>query len=216
MKEKKKRSSFFLRVFFLTNAPLFNSAYYLYYVGNSGLGPFNFQPTQYQNLLYLAGSNIGTSDACDGSVTCVLPFAGDSMRDINSIVLVTNGISFAIQVVLFLFLGSYADYGTWRRWILIVFTAGSIAISFAWLGCENPDQWLSVGTTLYILGLIGYQGWFFVFFYLSISEMIKLISFFFVILEGALTFWTAAFPLLARSLPEMIESKAQLDNGEIS
>lgn len=83
------------------------------------------------------------------------------MRDINSIVLVTNGISFAIQVVLFLFLGSYADYGTWRRWILIVFTVASIAISFAWLGCEDPDKWLSVGTTLYIVGLIGYQGRFF-------------------------------------------------------
>lgn len=32
--------------------------------------------------------------------------------------------------------------------------------------------------------------------------------------QGALTFWTAAFPGLARSLPEMQESKRALDAGE--
>lgn len=33
---------------------------------------------------------------------------------VNSIVLVTNGISFAIQAVLFLIIGAWADYGKWR------------------------------------------------------------------------------------------------------
>lgn len=161
----------------------------MYYIGNSGLGPFNFQPTQFQNLLYLAGVNLGSTDSCDGSTTCVLPFGGKPAQDINSIVLVTNGISFAIQVVLFLIIGSYADFGRWRPYILIAFTVISIGISFGWLGVEDPSQW-PVATGLYIVGLIGYQ--------------------------GALTFWTAAFPGLARALPEMQESQIKLDNGEIS
>lgn len=49
----------------------------------------------------------------------LLRFAG-SDRTINSIVLLSNGISFAIQIVVFLILGSYADFGSWRPNILIV------------------------------------------------------------------------------------------------
>lgn len=71
-------------------------AYYLYYVGNNGLTLFNFAPTAFQNLLYEAAGDSGT-----------LRFAGTN-RTINSIVLLSNGISFAVQVVLFLVLGSYA------------------------------------------------------------------------------------------------------------
>ena len=71
-------------------------AYYLYYVGNNGLTLFNFAPTAFQNLLYQAA---GDSE--------VLHFVG-SDRTINSIVLLANGISFAIQIVLFLIIGSYA------------------------------------------------------------------------------------------------------------
>jgi hypothetical protein len=33
---------------------------------------------------------------------------------VNSIVLLTNGISFAVQAVLLLMIGAWADYGTWR------------------------------------------------------------------------------------------------------
>ena len=71
-------------------------AYYAYYIGNNGLTLFNFAPTAFQNLLYEA--------AGDGEL---LHFAGKD-RTINSIVLVSNGISFAIQIVLFLIIGSYA------------------------------------------------------------------------------------------------------------
>ena len=71
-------------------------AYYSYYIGNNGLTFFNFAPTAFQNLLSEAAGNAGT-----------LQFAGVD-RTINSIVLVCNGISFAIQIVLFLVLGSYA------------------------------------------------------------------------------------------------------------
>ena len=71
-------------------------AYYSYYVGNNGLTLFNFAPTAFQNLLYQAAGDSET-----------LLFLG-SQRTINSIVLLSNGISFAIQIVLFLIIGSYA------------------------------------------------------------------------------------------------------------
>ena len=71
-------------------------AYYAYYIGNNGLSLFNFGPTAFQNLLYEAAGDKG-----------VLVFAGGT-RTINSIVLLSNGISFAIQVVVFLVIGSYA------------------------------------------------------------------------------------------------------------
>lgn len=39
-------------------------SWYLYYVGNSGLGPFNFAISAWQNLLYLAGTDPATGAAC--------------------------------------------------------------------------------------------------------------------------------------------------------
>ena len=33
---------------------------------------------------------------------------------VNSIILLTNGISFAVQAILLLTIGAWADYGTWR------------------------------------------------------------------------------------------------------
>lgn len=71
-------------------------AYYAYYIGDNGLTLFNFAPTAFQNLLSQAAGN-----------SEVLHFAGRE-RTINSIVLLSNGISFAIQVVIFLIIGSYA------------------------------------------------------------------------------------------------------------
>ncbi|KAJ7592886.1 autophagy-related protein 22-like protein [Mycena floridula] len=153
-------------------------AYYIYYIGNNGLSGFNFGPSQFQNLLFLAASPCGDNQC--------LPYLG-KIRDINSIVLLTNGISFAIQAVLLLIIGAWADYGSWRPNINIFFTILAIAVSFAWLGVEDPSQWRA-GVGLYILGLITYQ--------------------------CSLTFWTAAFPGLARDLPEVQQSLEDTKSGQ--
>lgn len=110
----------------------------------------------------------------------MLPFAG-KLRTIDSIVLLSNGISFAIQIAVFLVLGSFADFGTWRSNILIVLSLIAYAIGFGWLGVHTEEKWL-IGTGLYIVGLIAYQ--------------------------TTLTFWTAAFPGLARNTAEL-KSKAE-------
>jgi MFS-type transporter involved in bile tolerance (Atg22 family) len=151
-------------------------SYYSYYAGNNGLTLFNFAPTAFQDLLYLQA---GDSE--------VLHFLGQD-RSINSIVLLSNGISFAIQVVLFLMLGSLADYGTWRPWILIFWSVVAWGIGFGWLGVHEPSKW-PVATGLYMIGLIAYQMCF--------------------------TFWYAAFPGLARNTPEMREKAREYESRKI-
>ncbi|KAK4495650.1 hypothetical protein PRZ48_012918 [Zasmidium cellare] len=157
-------------------------AYYSYYIGNNGLSLFNFGPTAAQNLLYQKAEAIGGPD------NEILPFAG-SNRTINSIILLCNGISFAIQIVVFLILGSYADFGTFRPNILIVLSLIAWGIGFGWLGVHTAEDW-QTGLGLYIVGLIAYQ--------------------------LCLTYWTAAFPGLARNTIEMREKAAQYENGDIT
>ncbi|KAK5403070.1 hypothetical protein LTR06_010163 [Exophiala xenobiotica] len=152
-------------------------AYYCFYIGNNGLTLFNFAPTSFQDLLYEAAGDAGR-----------LQFLG-AYRTINSIVLLSNGISFAIQVGLFLFLGSMADYGRWRPWILIFWSIVAFALGFGWLGVHTQDKW-PVATGLYMVGLIAYQ--------------------------MCITFWTAAFPGLARNEPEMRKKAEQYEAGEIT
>jgi MFS-type transporter involved in bile tolerance (Atg22 family) len=137
----------------------------------------DFAPTAFQNLLYQAAP-------IDG----YLKFAGRA-RNVNSIVLLCNGISFAIQVVVFLVIGSFADYGNWRPNILIALSIVAYAIGFGWLGVHNSDQW-QVGAGLYIVGLIAYQ--------------------------TTLTFWTAAFPGLARNTLELKDKADAYQSGTIT
>ncbi|KAF2487978.1 autophagy-related protein 22-like protein [Neohortaea acidophila] len=157
-------------------------SYYAYYIGNNGLTLFNFGPTQAQNLLDLQAQAVG------GENNQYLYFAGSS-RTINSIILLCNGISFAIQIVIFLILGSYADFGTFRPNILIAVSLVAWGIGFGWLGVHTQDQW-QTGLGLYIVGLIAYQ--------------------------LCLTYWTAAFPGLARNTPQLRDKAVQFENGDIS
>lgn len=120
-------------------------AYYAYYIGNNGLPLFNFAPTQSQNLI---------AQAADPD-TGTLPFLGAN-RTSNSIVLLANGISFAIQVLVFLIVGSYADFGTWRPTILLVSSCVAYGVGFGWLGVKQASKWRE-GVGLYMIGLIAYQ-----------------------------------------------------------
>jgi MFS-type transporter involved in bile tolerance (Atg22 family) len=152
-------------------------SWYLYYVGCNGVGPFNFAPTAFQNLLAQAAGD-----------SQFLHFAGRE-RDVNSIVLLCNGVSFAIQAVLFLAIGAYADFGTGRRWILLVWSIIAYGIGFGWIGVHTAEKW-KVGAGLYMVGLITYQ--------------------------VTTAYWVAAFPSLARNTRHLRDSQAAYANGEIS
>ncbi|KAL7928029.1 putative autophagy protein [Trichoderma chlorosporum] len=152
-------------------------AYYGYYVGCNGLTLFNFAPTAFQNLISQAAGETG-----------MLRFAG-SDRSVNSIVLLSNGISFAIQVVVFLTVGSFADFGNWRPYVLIIHSLIAYAVGFGWLGIHDVSKW-QAGVGLYIVGLIAYQ--------------------------VTYTFWNAAFPGLARNTPEVKEKADAYIAGTIT
>jgi MFS-type transporter involved in bile tolerance (Atg22 family) len=157
-------------------------AYYSYYIGNNGLSLFNFAPTAAQNLLYQHAEAIGGPD------NTIVNFAGAD-RTINGIILLCNGISFAIQAVLFLIIGAYADFGTFRPNILIGLSLVAWGIGFGWLGVHEEPLWQH-GLGLYIVGLIAYQ--------------------------LCLTYWTAAFPGLARNTPEMRAMAEKFEDGACS
>lgn len=91
--------------------------------------------------------------------------------------------------MVFLVIGSFADFGNWRPNILIALSIIAYAIGLAWLGVHTEDKW-HIGVGLYIVGLIAYQ--------------------------TTLTFWTAAFPSLARNTVEMATHADELASGRIS
>ena len=117
----------------------------------------NFGGTAFQSLLNQAGFDPAISTAANpkpcGSGDCFLIFAGQA-QSINSIVLKANGIACALQAALFLFIGSLADYGVRRPWVLIFWTVISWAAGFGWLGVHDASRW-QAGTALYILGCKG-------------------------------------------------------------
>ncbi|KAG6058234.1 hypothetical protein E4U32_004709 [Claviceps aff. humidiphila group G2b] len=152
-------------------------SWYMYFIGANGLALFNFGPTAFQNLLAQAAGD-----------SKLLDFAG-RQRDVNSIVLLCNGVSFAIQAVLFLIIGAYADFGTGRRWVLLIWSLVAYGVGFGWIGVHEADQW-RVGIGLYIVGLISYQ--------------------------LTLTYWTAAFPSLARNTQYMRDAHTAYENGDIA
>lgn len=79
------------------------------------MGPIGYAATLFQSLLNAAGHDSVTGGAC-GTGTCLLNFGGE--RPIASVVLIANGICFAVMTLLFTTIGSMADYGSWNRWIL--------------------------------------------------------------------------------------------------
>jgi len=147
-----------------------------------GLHLFNFAPTASQNLLSQHAIAVGGPD------NTTVFFAG-SNRTTNSIILLCNGISFAIQIAVLLVIGAYADFGSFRPNILIVLSLIAFGIGFGWLGVHKEDQWMT-GLGLYIVGLIAYQ--------------------------LCLTYWTAAFPGLARNTRALRDEARKYEAGEIS
>ena len=164
--------------------------YALYYFGNNSTGPYTFTPTQYQNLLSQSGwikgnRNVSCSDDPDG--LCVVSFAGTT-KTVNSVVLLNLGIGFALQSVVFLFLGGLSDYGQYGSWVLIGLSLLSWGVQFGFLGVHDGSKY-KAAFALSVLASLGYH--------------------------GCQSFWTAMFPRLARNLPETREAEEKMLNGTI-
>ncbi|ODN80314.1 hypothetical protein L198_07814 [Cryptococcus wingfieldii CBS 7118] len=147
--------------------------YCIFYIGASGVGPFNFASAQFQNLLYQAFPDE------------TIRWAG-STKTLDAFILDINGITFAIQTLCFLLIGPYSDYGNWRPYILIFFTLISWAAGFAWLGIESAEKW-KAATAVYMLGYFSFNvavGFYFAAFPGLVRDMPKVIESEREVLEG--------------------------------
>ncbi|KAK0243386.1 MFS general substrate transporter [Armillaria nabsnona] len=165
-------------------------SYYLYYNGDNGVGPNGYSMTLFQSLATAAGYDPvkGPGSSCDASGQCVVPWGGGT-KAVSSVVLVANGISFAVMTMIFTTIGSAADYGSFGRWLLLVITCICWAAQFASMSLTDPSRW-GAAMALYMIGFISYG--------------------------ATLVFYAAAFPRLARNTPHARELRDKLDAGTIA
>ncbi|KAF9458495.1 MFS general substrate transporter [Collybia nuda] len=166
-------------------------SYYLYYNGDNGVGPGGYSMTLFQSLAFAAGFDPikGPGSSCnaeDASGQCVLPWAGGT-KAVSSVVLVANGITFAVMTAIFTTIGSAADYGTFGRWLLFVVTCFCWGAQFASMSLTTPSRW-PVSMTLYMIGYISYG--------------------------ATLVFFAAAFPRLARNTAHARATREKYEAGE--
>ncbi|KAF5371301.1 hypothetical protein D9758_004260 [Tetrapyrgos nigripes] len=167
-------------------------SYYMYYNGDNGVGPNGYSMTLFQSLATAAGFDPvrGPGSSCsdaDASGQCVLPW-GNGTKAVSSVVLVANGVCFAIMTLIFTTIGSAADYGTFGRWLLLVITCICWAAQFASMSLTSPDRW-GVAMALYMIGFISYG--------------------------ATLVFYAAVFPRLARNTAHAKKLREQYEAGEI-
>jgi len=165
-------------------------SYYLYYNGDNGVGPNGYTMTLFQSLATAAGFDPtqGPGSTCTSSGPCVLPW-GNGTKAVSSVVLVANGVSFAIMTAIFTTIGSAADYGTFGRWLLLAVTVICWAGQYATMALTSPDRWRAA-MALYIIGFVTYG--------------------------ATLVFYAAVFPRLARNTKHARTLREKFESGEVS
>lgn len=167
-------------------------SYYLYYNGDCGMGPFFYTQILFQALATAAGYDpiAGPGSSCtapNASGQCVLPW-GSGSKSVTSIILVSNGTSFAIMTAIFTTVGSAGDYGTFGRWLLLLSTVICWAAQYACMALTSPRRW-KLAMALYIISFVSYG--------------------------ATIVFYTAAFPRLARNTPYSRQLCERYERGEI-
>ncbi|ORX35535.1 putative autophagy protein [Kockovaella imperatae] len=114
-----------------------------------------------------------------------MEFAGKTVP-INTAILDINGALSAAGLAVMFILGPYADYGSWKPWILIVAIIVTWGCCFGALAIKHVDQWAAANVIWAIGGL---------------STTVVAI------------FYQATFPGLARDLPKVIQSEEDVLNG---
>ncbi|CAG8016248.1 unnamed protein product [Penicillium olsonii] len=165
-------------------------SYYLYYNGDNGVGPGSYSQALFQWALNGAGHQPDTNPprACTDSSACVVPWAGGT-RSVSSVVLIANGLCFTFMTVIFVWLGSAADYGTFGRWQLLSLTVVCWALQYGMLSIRHPNQW-PAAMAMYVVAYIAYG--------------------------ATLVFYAAVFPRLARYTPHVRKAREEdLRDGTI-
>ena len=131
---------------------------------------------------------------------------------VNSYLTNLTGFTFAAQFLCLISIGPYADYGTWRPWLLIgehrsssVMTDRIVTEAITYICCfilaalSDPKQWLPA-TVIYSIGVIS----------LNTANVSRSTSF---ASDPSQVFYYATFPTIVRSLPEVIESEKATFEG---
>ncbi|KAL3453666.1 hypothetical protein BJX65DRAFT_264640 [Aspergillus insuetus] len=166
-------------------------SYYLYYNGDNGVGPNSYTPALFQWALTTSGHQPNTTPhrPCTEASACVIPW-GSGERTVSSVVLLANGLSFTIMTILFVWLGSAADYGSFGRWLLLALTITCWALQYGMLGIREPSQW-PAAMAMYIVSYVTYG--------------------------ATLVFYAAVFPKLARFREHVKKAREEdLKEGRIS
>ncbi|KAF2178036.1 hypothetical protein K469DRAFT_754767 [Zopfia rhizophila CBS 207.26] len=169
-------------------------SYYAYYAGNNGIGSFQYSNLLFQNLIYQAAFNPNILPL--GSVSCDVDpdapchvFWNGGTKQYSSVVLIASGLTFLCQALVFICVGSMADYGNWNPWVVRAFSVLSWAFEFGFLGVKRADQWRTA-MALYIISAITF--W------------------------ASYVFFNAIFPKLSHDLPEVRNAHEELLNGGIN
>jgi len=120
----------------------------LFMLYNQGVGPLGYTQTLFQGLTTAAGYDpvAGPGSSCladTASGQCVVPW-GSGTKSVSSVVLIANGISFAIMTAIFTTIGSAADYGTFGRWLLLAVTVVCWAAQYASMALTSGFPSVSV------------------------------------------------------------------------
>ncbi|KAL4897150.1 autophagy-related protein Atg22B2 [Aspergillus ambiguus] len=165
-------------------------SYYLYYNGDNGVGPGSYTQALFQWALNGAGWQPGTTPPkpCTQSAPCVVPWAGGT-RTVSSVVLIANGLCFTFMTVIFVWLGSAADYGSFGRWLLLTLTIACWALQYGMMAIRHPSQW-PAAMGMYVVAYVAYG--------------------------ATLVFYAAVFPRLARYMPHVRKAREEdLREGRI-
>ena len=109
----------------------------------------------FQNLIAQAAFNpdilpLGSASCEDGSPCHVFWGGGNRTKPYASVVLIASGLTFLGQSILFLAIGSLADFGNWNRWIVRIFCVLCWGFEFGFLGLKTASVWRAA-MALYIL-----------------------------------------------------------------
>ncbi|KAH8793951.1 autophagy-related protein 22-like protein [Hyaloscypha finlandica] len=171
------------------------ASYYAYYAGNNGIGSFQYSSLLFQNLIYQAGFNPNVlplgSSTCDVDPTApchVFWGGGNKTKAYTSVILIATGLTFLTQALVFISIGSLADYGNWNPWVVRGFSVLCWAFEFGFLGVTTANKWRAA-MALYILSSVTF--W------------------------ASYVFFNAIFPKLAHDLPEARRAREEFLNGSI-
>lgn len=152
---------------------------------------FGLTPSSFQWALNGAGfqPNTNPPKPCTNSSPCVVPWAGGT-RSVSSVVLIANGLCFTFMTVIFVWLGSAADYGSFGRWLLLALTVVCWVMQYGMLTIRHPSQW-PTAMGLYVVSYISYG--------------------------ASLVFFAAIFPAISRYMPHVRKAREEdLREGKIT